>query len=335
MLPMDSGALAEVDALSRVARAASDALPPAARAGQVLEALQGIVPSVCAQLTRWDPVEQRHSTLASHGYAGALLDHLAGPTFEGELTELGMHRSRRPMRMRDLPGDPGDLATVAEVLWPAGFQEGLSMCLVTRAGHYAGILNLSTDDRRYPDDRANEVIAALNETLANVVDATQTARTLASLLDPGTPALALAPDGTPVELAGSDRGPALAEGSALLAALAGQVPRDGHERRFVWPDDANGWYRVRIVPCLDEASGRSLSLVTVRPGAHVLGLTRREIEVLTQLASGASNPAIAKELHVSPRTVATHVEHILEKLDVSTRAAAVGRAVREALLLPA
>ena len=91
---------------------------------------------------------------------------------------------------------------------------------------------------------------------------------------------------------------------------------------------------MRIVPCLDEASGRSLSLVTVRPGAHVLGLTRREIEVLTQLASGASNPAIAKELHVSPRTVATHVEHILEKLDVSTRAAAVGRAVREALLLP-
>ena len=66
----------------------------------------------------------------------------------------------------------------------------------------------------------------------------------------------------------------------------------------------------------------------------MLGLTRREIEVLTQLASGASNPAIAKLLHVSPRTVATHVEHILEKLDVSTRAAAVGRAVREALLLP-
>jgi DNA-binding NarL/FixJ family response regulator len=32
--------------------------------------------------------------------------------------------------------------------------------------------------------------------------------------------------------------------------------------------------------------------------------------------------------------VATHVEHILEKLDVSTRAAAAGRAVREALVLP-
>jgi DNA-binding NarL/FixJ family response regulator len=74
--------------------------------------------------------------------------------------------------------------------------------------------------------------------------------------------------------------------------------------------------------------------VTARPCKDVLGLTRREIEVLTLLAGGASNPAIARALHVSPRTVGTHVEHILEKLDVSTRAAAAGRAVREALILP-
>ena len=208
------------------------------------------------------------------------------------------------------------------------------MCLYTRAGAYAGILNLSTDDRRHPGDSACDSIAALNETLANVVDATQTCRTLASLLDPGTPAVALAIDGTPLDLAGSDRGTVLAEGSPLLDVLAGQVPTDGHERRFLWPDGRNGWSRVRIVPCVDEASGRSLSLVTVRPDAQVRGLTRREIEVLTLLAGGASNPAIASVLHVSHRTVATHVEHILEKLDVSTRAAAAGRAVREALVLP-
>jgi DNA-binding CsgD family transcriptional regulator len=146
--------------------------------------------------------------------------------------------------------------------------------------------------------------------------------------------VALAIDGTPLDLAGSDRGTVLAEGSPLLDVLAGQVPTDGHERRFLWPDGRNGWSRVRIVPCVDEASGRSLSLVTVRPDAQVRGLTRREIEVLTLLAGGASNPAIASVLHVSHRTVATHVEHILEKLDVSTRAAAAGRAVREALVLP-
>jgi DNA-binding CsgD family transcriptional regulator len=334
-LPMDRGvAVEEVAALTRVARAASDALAPVARAEQVLAELRGLVPFVCAQLTCWDPIERRHVTLASHGYADPVLEHLSGPAFESELEQLDMRRTRRPMRMRDLPGDPGDVRTVAEVLLPAGFREGLTMCLVTRAGVYAGVLNLSTDDRRHPRDGAREAIAALNETLANVVDATQSCRTLASLLDPGTPALALGPDGTLVELAGSGRGVALAEGSPLLAALAGQLPRDGHERRFLWPDGDNGWYRVRIVPCLDEAGGRSLALVTARPCSDVLGLTRREIEVLTLLARGASNPAIARELHVSPRTIATHVEHILEKLGVSTRTAAAGRAVREALVLP-
>jgi DNA-binding CsgD family transcriptional regulator len=332
---MDRGvAVEDVAALTCIARAASDALAPAARAEQVLAELRGLVPFVCAQLTCWDPIEQRHATLASHGYADPLLEHLSGPSFESELVQLDMHRTRRPMRMRDLPGDPGDLPTVAEVLLPAGFREGLTMCLVTRAGMYAGVLNLSTDDRRHPGDGAREAIAALNQILANVVDVTQSCRTLASLLDPGAPALALGPDGALVELAGSERGAALAEGSPLLAALAGQFPRDGHERRFLWPDGENGWYRVRIVPCLDEAGGRSLALVTARPCSDVLGLTRREIEVLTLLVSGASNPAIARVLHVSPRTVATHVEHILEKLDVSTRAAAAGRAVREALILP-
>ena len=324
----------EVTALTRVARAASDALAPAARAEQVLAELHGLVPFVCAQLTCWDPVEGRHSTLASHGYADPLLEHLSGPRSRASWRSSTCCARAGRCACATCPGDPGDVLTVSEVLLPAGFREGLTMCLFTRSGVFTGLLNLSTDDSRYPGDGARDAIAALNETLANVADVTQSCRTLASLLDPGTPALALAADGTQLELAGSERGPALAEGSPLLEVLAGQVPSDGHERRFLWPDGEHGWYRVRIVPCLDEAGGRSLALVTVKPCDHVLGLTRREIEVLTHLAGGASNPAIARVLHVSPRTVATHVEHILEKLDVSTRAAAAGRAVREALVLP-
>ena len=84
----------EVAALTRVARAASDALAPAARAEQVLVELQALVPFVCAQFTRWDPVEHRHTTLASHGYADPLLEHLSGAKFEGELAQLGMHAVR-------------------------------------------------------------------------------------------------------------------------------------------------------------------------------------------------------------------------------------------------
>ena len=66
--------------------------------------------------------------------------------------------------------------------------------------------------------------------------------------------------------------------------------------------------------------------------SNAAGLTRREQEVLTVLAGGATNPAIAAELHLSERTVAHHVSAILSKLGAPTRTAAVA-AARDAGLL--
>jgi ATP/maltotriose-dependent transcriptional regulator MalT len=66
--------------------------------------------------------------------------------------------------------------------------------------------------------------------------------------------------------------------------------------------------------------------------ANVAGLTRREQEVLSGLADGATNPEIAAALHLSDRTVAHHVSAILSKLGAPTRTAAVSVA-REAGLL--
>jgi DNA-binding CsgD family transcriptional regulator len=66
--------------------------------------------------------------------------------------------------------------------------------------------------------------------------------------------------------------------------------------------------------------------------ANPAGLTRREQEVLEQLATGATNAAIAGELHLSERTVAHHVSAILAKLDAANRTAAVERARAQGLL---
>jgi DNA-binding NarL/FixJ family response regulator len=60
-------------------------------------------------------------------------------------------------------------------------------------------------------------------------------------------------------------------------------------------------------------------------------LTARESEVLSALAQGLSNAEIGRQLGVSARTVSTHVERILNKLDVRTRAAAASIAVRMGL----
>ncbi len=66
--------------------------------------------------------------------------------------------------------------------------------------------------------------------------------------------------------------------------------------------------------------------------ANTAGLTRREQDVLAQLAHGSTNPAIARTLHLSERTVAHHVSAILAKLDAPTRMAAVDAARRSGLL---
>lgn len=51
-------------------------------------------------------------------------------------------------------------------------------------------------------------------------------------------------------------------------------------------------------------------------------LTPREIEVLRLVARGHTNPEIAEQLYLSPRTVSTHLSRIYGKLGVTTRSAA-------------
>jgi DNA-binding NarL/FixJ family response regulator len=57
--------------------------------------------------------------------------------------------------------------------------------------------------------------------------------------------------------------------------------------------------------------------------ANLAGLTAREVEVLKLLARGHSNSQLARQLHVSSRTVEHHVAAILEKLSVNSRTEAV------------
>jgi len=50
-----------------------------------------------------------------------------------------------------------------------------------------------------------------------------------------------------------------------------------------------------------------------------INITPREIEVLTMVALGAKNEAIAHKLCISPHTVKTHVYNIFKKINVSSR----------------
>ena len=64
------------------------------------------------------------------------------------------------------------------------------------------------------------------------------------------------------------------------------------------------------------------------------GLSPREREILGLLADGRTQTQIASELVISSKTVATHIQHILSKLGVNTRAQAVALAFRRGLVEP-
>ena len=54
--------------------------------------------------------------------------------------------------------------------------------------------------------------------------------------------------------------------------------------------------------------------------------------MLRLLASGKTNKAIGKELHLSERTIHRHVSNIFTKIDVGTRAAATAFAYENGLV---
>lgn len=85
----------------------------------------------------------------------------------------------------------------------------------------------------------------------------------------------------------------------------------------------------------DELLARSRRLLSrsAPPAAsHDSPLTGRETQVLQLLADGSRQDSIAKELFISPKTVATHIQRILAKLGVHSRTEAVALAYRDGLI---
>ncbi|HZT76616.1 MAG TPA: LuxR C-terminal-related transcriptional regulator [Vicinamibacterales bacterium] len=84
--------------------------------------------------------------------------------------------------------------------------------------------------------------------------------------------------------------------------------------------------RTLMATCAERVNGAAPS------EPHRGGLTSREVEVLRLVADGLNNQVIARRLFVSEHTIHRHVANILNKLSVSSRAAAVAQAARRGLL---
>ena len=86
---------------------------------------------------------------------------------------------------------------------------------------------------------------------------------------------------------------------------------------------AAGELLARLARLIDRARGTPRT---------VHALTPRELEVLGLMGDGLRHEQIARRLFISPKTVATHVDHILRKLAVRSSTEAIAVAFREEIL---
>ena len=72
--------------------------------------------------------------------------------------------------------------------------------------------------------------------------------------------------------------------------------------------------------------------IDYKRGKNLYGLTEREMEVLSLIVDGHSNPQISEKLVISISTTKTHVHSILQKLYVKSRSKAISMAMQEGLV---
>lgn len=106
-----------------------------------------------------------------------------------------------------------------------------------------------------------------------------------------------------------------------------------NEEQVYWREGGSIWH-VNLIrePVAEDA----IPVATVElssPSQRPHGLTLREIEVLTLVAGGLTNPEISALLYLARKTVSALLERILDKLDVPNRTGAATVAVSEGLLL--
>jgi DNA-binding NarL/FixJ family response regulator len=111
----------------------------------------------------------------------------------------------------------------------------------------------------------------------------------------------------------------------MLMGVACRALGDGASAELEFEAARGALEELGAVPDL-ERLGRLAG--SSRPG----GLSQRESEVLTLVAAGKTNRAIATELFISEKTVARHVSNIFTKLGLSSRAEATAYAYRHGLV---
>lgn len=287
----------------------------------VIDGLSDVFPYDEILLSRWNPDTQEHVNVIS-STAASTADFIQ---FEQHRDPLVAHmrRTRQSLWLSKLTAEQRRVSTtVQKVITPLGFAEGTTQCLYSTEGHYVGVLNIGTRSPASTLGPARHALTLLFDVLASTLTThtpelcTPTGRTRgweATIADDTNFCTVSAYESTSCA------------DTAAAFPLA-QITRDAVRTRRL--------PTTLIVPfqaqCIEVHLRRSP--VGIHASCQVVDfdgpLSLRELQVLAELARGHTNQVIAQILTISPRTVATHIEHTLTKLGVPNRAAAAAYGAR-------
>ncbi|WP_405767739.1 LuxR C-terminal-related transcriptional regulator [Streptomyces sp. NBC_01538] len=296
----------------------------------VLRLLAPVTHSDAGALLLWDPMTRAHRALAVVTYGDATVAAL-GDRYAASAENRPVRERRLPMRIDDMPGDYRLSPMYREVLRPAGFEDGMTACLVSDSGVYTGMLHFSAAVRGAFHDDATELLEALTPALARMCDVARRQTTGCAI-----------PSGANATLI-DHTGRAWAVESCAPALAPTQPGFTGFLHRFIASPQvaatglqasSEGWLALQVLKVADPLGRREPAvLVQELPTARLPhSLSPREYDILNGMAAGFSNQQLASQRDVSLRTVTTHVERILHKMGQPSRAGAVASALREGIL---
>jgi len=304
------------------------------RADHFVTLLRDLVRCDAVMLTGSNPfaLSPQQELLAADGYPDAPLMRLVGD-FVPETDNPGFRLVRNTvhtgLRWSDLARD-WDVhfaaTSIAEqYLLPAGFHEGLSASLWLPDGSHVGAIHMNWEAASAATDDRREVVEQFLPLLTEASNLLQGHRVLADEMHDDAH-IAFIGLGREQHVPGRDVGPVLRSDGRLWPLLVASVSH--RHGGYLWISEAGTYHRIDMTHCVGATV-----LVAEREVPPPYGLTARELQIVTLLAVGASNPEIAETLVVSRRTVSTHVEHILAKLSVTSRAEVAALATREGMRL--
>ena len=114
--------------------------------------------------------------------------------------------------------------------------------------------------------------------------------------------------------------------AALEAGARGYLVKGADQDEIVGAIVAAAHGGVVVGPQLADRLADMLVGSARREPVQLTGLSARETEILRLMARGRTNPQIARELVLSPKTIRNHITNIFAKLGVSDREEALHRA---------